>query len=138
LGGGVAGLAQIGFTDLAAGVVGAAGYAFNLGANAVNVLSLGNLRSNGSILAALGTFVGNTIVPDYGVFGGPNWGVSVVGANPQYALNSALLWDNPLRCTGELLPSNMGDGVITTYALRMELTVVASTPLIFAIMLRCR
>jgi RHS repeat-associated protein len=88
LGGGVAGLAQIGLTDLTAGLVGAAGYAYNLGANAINVLSLGNLRSNGSLLSALGTLVGNAVIPDYGLFGGPNWGVNTVGANPQYALNS--------------------------------------------------
>jgi len=78
LGGGVAGLAQIGLTDLTAGLVGAAGYAYNLGANAINVLTLGNLRSNGSLLSALGTLVGNAVIPDYGLFGGPNWGLTLL------------------------------------------------------------
>jgi hypothetical protein len=88
LGGGVAGLAQIGLTDITAGLVGAAGYAYNLGANAINVISLGHLRSNGSLLSAVGSLVGNAIIPDYGLFGGPNWGVPTIGANPQYALIS--------------------------------------------------
>jgi hypothetical protein len=76
IGGGAEGLAQITATDVAAGLVGVAGYAYTKVEDVVNILSLGNAYSNGNLLAALGRAVQDALVPDYGEFGGPNWGTA--------------------------------------------------------------
>jgi hypothetical protein len=36
----------------------------------------------------LGTLIGNTLIPDYALFGGPNVGVNIPGKNPQLAMKS--------------------------------------------------
>ncbi|MBS0631420.1 MAG: RHS repeat-associated core domain-containing protein, partial [Verrucomicrobia bacterium] len=75
IGGGVAGLFQIVASDTAAALVGVTGYVYTKVIDVANVVSFGHVASGGNVLAALGRMA-QDIIPDYGMFGGPNWGVT--------------------------------------------------------------
>ncbi|MGC1729202.1 MAG: hypothetical protein WA747_07450, partial [Steroidobacteraceae bacterium] len=78
--GGIGSAAQIGFTDLAAGLVGAGAYVYNNLIDVMNVLTLGyganNYNPKQSSATAVLNLIWNAAVPDYGMFGGPNWGTT--------------------------------------------------------------
>ena len=72
--GGVGGLTEIAATDLFAGMVGVVGYAYTKVADTANVLLLGSVFKE-NFKAAIGRLVQDVLIPDYGMFGGPHWGL---------------------------------------------------------------
>jgi RHS repeat-associated protein len=87
-GGGIASGVQIGMTDLAAAYIGAVAYGFN---NAVNLIDVATAGGSGIYHSSFGTaalgLVNTLVIPDYGDFGGPLWGIQQ-GRGADQALNS--------------------------------------------------
>jgi hypothetical protein len=81
LGGGVGSVIQIGFTDIAATLIGAGAYAYNNVRNAISVATFGNVFGNGNVLDSLKNLAWTAAIPDYAFNGGPMW------SNPSSSLN---------------------------------------------------
>ena len=75
LAGGIGSALQIGFTDVIAASFGVGGYVYENAKSAIDVLSLGNAFSSGNFLGSLGHLAQTAAIPDYGLFGGPSWGI---------------------------------------------------------------
>jgi hypothetical protein len=74
IGSGVGSAATILATDAIATVAGAVGTVVTTTRAVADVVTLGNVMSGGNPLKAVGKLIANVAIPEYGMFGGYQWG----------------------------------------------------------------